>query len=170
MVKKTTKTKEKDTAPKERKLDMFREVIPAIDRRNMNFWTDLSDEQKKELSPWLVQRWASSAEAQAEWQEYFIQATNERVNMHMADLSKHPELLWMLLASTGAKKGFRRSWLGASKRAKKDHIMEFLGELYPNAGEQELELLREINDEAELKQIAEQMNLKTSEIKEVFGG
>ena len=162
--------KAKDESPKERKLDMFREVLPAIDRRHMGFWNDLSDEQKKELSPWLIQRWASSAEGQSGWQEYFIQATNERVNMHMADLSKHPELLWMLLASTGAKKNFRRSWLGASKRAKKDKIMEFLSELYPNVGEQELELLRSINDESELKQVAEQMNIKSSEIKEVFGG
>jgi hypothetical protein len=169
MATKPKATKEK-AAPKERKLDIFQEVLPGIDRRNMEFFGKLSDEQKKEFSPWLVQRWAASVEGSAGVQEYFIQAVNERSNINMKELKDHPELQWMLLASCGIKKAYRRSWIGAAKGVKKDKITEFISELYPSAGEQEIELMRIINDESELKQIAEQMNLKKSEIKEVFGG
>jgi hypothetical protein len=166
----TKKTTAKDTAPKERKLDIFREVLPAIDRRDMTFWSRMTDEQKKEFGPWLIQRWTASAEGSPGVQEYFVQAANERVNINMKELKDHPELQWMLLASCGIKKAYRRSWIGAAKGVKKDRVSEFIAELYPSAGEQEIELMRIINDEQELKQIAEQMNLKRSEIKEVFGG
>lgn len=169
MATKTKATKEK-SAPKERKLDIFQEVLPGIDRRNMDFWNGITDEQKKEFSPWLIQRWAASAEGSPGVQEYFIQAVNERSNINMKELKDHPELQWKLLASCGIKKTYRRSWIGAAKGIKKDRVTEFIAELYPSAGEQEIELMRVINDESELKQIAEQMNLKRSEIKEVFGG
>jgi hypothetical protein len=160
----------KDSKPKERKLDIFQEVLPAVDRRNMDFWNKMTDEQKKEFSPWLIQRWVSSVDGSPEVQEYFIQAINERVNINMKELKNHPELSWMLLASCGIRKAYRRSWIGASKGIKKDKISDFIAELYPSAGEQEIELMRVINNEEELKQVAEQMNLNRSEIKEVFGG
>jgi hypothetical protein len=160
----------KDTKPKERKLDIFQEVLPAVDRRNMDFWNKMTDEQKKEFSPWLIQRWVSSSDGSDGVQEYFIQAINERVNINMKELKNHPELSWMLLASCGIRKAYRRAWIGASKGVKKDKISDFIAELYPSAGEQEIELMRIINNEEELKQVAEQMNLNRSEIKEVFGG
>ena len=159
----------KDTSAKARKLDLFQEVFPALDKRNFDFWNSLKEEQRKELSPWLIQRWISSTDASTEWQEYFLQAVNERVNVSMKDLTAHPELQWMLLASCGARKAFRRAWIGTAKAPKKDKIMQFLQELYPAAGEQELELLRALNNETELRDIAESMNIKKSELKEVFG-
>lgn len=168
MATKPKATKEK-AAPKERKLDIFQEVLPAVDRRNMDFWNKITDDQKKEFSPWLIQRWVSSSDGSTDIQEYFIQAINERVNINMKELKNHPELSWMLLASCGIRRAYRRSWIGVSKGVKKDKIMIFLQELYPTAGEQELELIRSINDEAELHYLAESMNLNKSEIKEIFG-
>jgi len=166
--KKTTKPKE-TTATKERKLDLFREVLPALDRRNLGWYGTLSDEQKKEYSPWLLQRYATAVENNPDAHEYFIQAFNERSNKHMNDLKNHPELLWMLQASCGVGRNYRRSWLGAGKRVPKDRVTEFISELYPAAGEEEIDLMRAINDEKDLREIAEQMNFKRSEIKEVFG-
>lgn len=157
------------TKSKERKLDMFREVLPAIDARDMSFWDKMTDEQKKEFSPWLVQRWVSCVEGPGNLQEYFIQAINERANISMNDLKQHSELQWKLLASCGIKKRtYKRNWIGASKGVKKDRISAFIADLYPSAGKQEIELMRMINDEEELKQIAEQMNFTKAEIKEVF--
>jgi len=169
MATKKTKAKTTEPATKERKLDLFQEVLPAITRRDFGFYNSMTEEQKKEFSPWLVQRWCTGADDPG-WHEYFIQATNERTNLHMGDLVKeHKELLWMLLASTGTRKNVRRTFPGAPKGNKKDQVRLFLEDLYPLAGEQEIDVLRAVNDEGELREVAEKMNIKRSEIKDMFG-
>lgn len=170
MATKKTKTKPQDSAPKERKLDLFREVLPAISQRNLGFYEGLSEEQKKEFSPWLVQRWCTGIENNPDWQAYSIQAVNERTNINMGALTKeHKELLWMLLASTGVRKTFRHVFPGSPKGAVKDQIRHFIEQIYPLAGEQEIDVLRAIHGEDELKEVAEKMNIKRSDIKDIFG-
>lgn len=172
MAKKTAKKETASKESKERKLDIFNEIFPAIDHRNMNLWSKLTDDQKKEFSPWLIQRWISGTDQTAELQEYFIQALNERVNINMNELSSkisgHPELLWMLLASCGLRKNYRRTFLPGPKSIKKDKIYQFLADLYPTLGNQELELIRSINDESDLYAIAESMNISRSDLNEIF--
>ena len=55
---KVEETKEKKG--KEYKNDLFKDVIPALDRRDKKFYSKLNEEQQKDISIWTLTRWMSS--------------------------------------------------------------------------------------------------------------
>jgi hypothetical protein len=54
------------------------------------------------------------------------------------------------------------------KKQKKDRITEWLIELFPHLGEEEIELFKAINDGDTLKEAAEAMNVADKKIKDLF--
>ena len=85
------------------KLDIKR-VLKAVDNKNYNFYSNLTDEERKELSPFVLMRFVSNVQGQdQDIEEWFVEMTNDFVNKNHWQLSKnHKELLWKLLAATGA--------------------------------------------------------------------
>ena len=61
-----------------------------FDRKDRNFYKDLTDEERKKFSNYLMIRWGSSVEGSRELQEFYLIATNERYNKHFFALSRHP--------------------------------------------------------------------------------
>ena len=62
-------------------LDMFKRVLPALDTRNKTLYENLNEEEMKGFSPWLVQRYLSSAEsANNAIIEHYLIMTNDIVN------------------------------------------------------------------------------------------
>ena len=60
-----------------------------LDRKNRNFYRDLTDEERKKFSNYLMIRWGSAVEGSRELQEFYVIATNERLNKHFFDMAKH---------------------------------------------------------------------------------
>ena len=84
------------------KLDIKRE-LNAVDQKNYNFYDNLTDDEKKTFSPYLLMRYTASTQGDRDIQEWFIEMTNEMVNKNHWVLSKnHKALLWKLFAATGA--------------------------------------------------------------------
>ena len=71
------------------------DVMLAIDRKNRSWYDNLSDEQVKAFSAWMMMRYASSVQGGNAASYLFM--VNECVNKNFMDLSKHPELQWLLL-------------------------------------------------------------------------
>jgi hypothetical protein len=84
--------------------------MQQFDRKNREFYDQLSDEERKKFSPFLMIRWGSAVEGSRELQEFYVIATNERLNKHFFNISaaRHKKLQW-LLATTGTK-SFSGCW------------------------------------------------------------
>ena len=63
-----------------------------LDRKNRNFYRELTDEERKKFSNYLMIRWASCVEGSREMQEFYLISTNERLNKHFFNINRHPEL------------------------------------------------------------------------------
>ena len=119
------------------------EVCTSIDKRDINFYDGLTDDQKKSLTFYPLLRWVSSVEARDPLlEEYYIQMTNE-VNEMFWDLQKYPELMWKLLANCGLGSKQKHKWIPKNKNSSRTpKIDELLYTLYPEANYEEIEIVR----------------------------
>jgi hypothetical protein len=125
-----------------------------LDLKNRSFYDELTDEEKKKFSTYLMVRWGSSVQGSRELQEYYVQSTNHYLNKHFFALSRHPKLQW--LAATAVSPGMgshRHNWIAPKKKESGSNtIKKQLSELFPNLKQDEIELLAAITDKKELDQ------------------
>lgn len=141
--------------------------LPAMDYRNMNFYKDLSVEHKKEISLWLLMRYMSSCQNDA---EYHLMMVNDLVNNNFSNLSKHPELQWKLLALCGTNKKQYHPWIVPPKGVKKNRVESAILAHFPLMKDDELELLLKINTQSDLEQFFKENGYDDKSIKEIFKG
>ncbi len=143
------------------------DVMLAIDRKNRSWYDNLNDEQKKAFSAWMMMRYASSVQGGNAASYLFM--VNECVNKNFMDLSKHPELQWLLFTLCGSgKKEFHPYIKPPGSRKKKNKVAEWLSEQYPLMKADEITMLMEINDTEDFKSLAREGGMTDKEIKELF--
>ena len=143
------------------------DVMLAIDRKNRSWYDNLSDEQVKAFSAWMMMRYASSVQGGNAASYLFM--VNECVNKNFMDLSKHPELQWLLFTLCGSgKKEFHPYIKPPTSRKKKNKVAEWLSEQYPLMKADEINMLMEINDTEDFKSLAREAGMTDKEIKELF--
>jgi hypothetical protein len=156
-----------EKATKAYKNDLFKDVIPALDRRDIKYYSTLNEEQQKDISIWILTRWMSSiAKNQADQ----LYAVNVVVNSKSKYLAKHKELQWMLLAITGTGKPERHVWIAPPKGIKKNKVEEAVLARYPMLRDDELELMLKINDQDSLEDFFRECGYDDIAIKEIFKG
>ena len=148
------------------KLDIGNEMR-QFDSKNRMFYRELTDEERKKFSNFLMIRWGSSVQGSAELQMYYLMACNENLNKHFFDLSRHPELQWLLATTVSPGMGnCRHEWIKVKKRESEGKkAIKFLRGLYPHCNDDELELLASLNTTADLKQLAKQHGWDDKRIK-----
>ena len=98
------------------KLDIAYE-LPRLDAKDRNFYDDLSEEEKKKFSNFLMIRWGSSVQGSKALQEFYLISTNERLNKNWYACSKHPQLQWLMATSVSPGMGTQRhNWIGMKKK------------------------------------------------------
>lgn len=139
----------------------------AFDSKDRKFYADLTDEERKKFSNFLMIRWGSSVQGSPELQEYYLLSCNENLNKHFFDLAKHPELQWLSATTVSPGLGnFRHDWIKQKKReGSNNKAVKFLRQIYPDYKEDELELLAQINDTADLKKLAKEHGWDDKRIK-----
>ena len=143
------------------------DVMLAIDRKNKSWYDNLSDEQVKAFSAWMMMRYASSVQGPNAASYLFM--VNECVNKNFMDLSKHPELQWLLFTLCGSgKKEYHPYIKPPTSRKKKNKVGEWLSEQYPLMKADEINMLMEINDTEDFKLLATEAGMTDKEIKELF--
>lgn len=160
---KVEETKEKKS--KEFKNDLFKDVIPALDRRNKKFYSNLNEEQQKDISIWTLTRWMSSTVRDTDLQ---LSNVNDIVNAHSKFLTKHKELQWMLLAITGTGRPERHEWIAPPKGVRKNKLEETILTYFPLLRDDELELFLQLNDVEELEQFLKDNGLDDKTIKDLL--
>jgi len=147
-------------------LDMFKRVLPAADTRRKDFYTDLSEEEAKGFSAWLIQRYLSSVESsQQDVIEHYLIMTNDLVNTNFGAV-KDPEMTWLLMSMVGVGKSMKHPYIapGGGKRRKKNLFKEWLREQYPHLNDQELDIWICNLDKKSAKDMLEQYHVKDKDV------
>lgn len=145
--------------------------MTQFDRKNRKFYDELTDEERKKFSTYLMLRYGASVEGTADLQEWYLRATNERMNMHFFDLGKHPKMQWLLATTVSPGLGTQRHYWQAAKKkdGSNSKAVKFLTQLYPHMKQDEVELLARINDTKELKLLAKESGWPDQDIKKALG-
>jgi hypothetical protein len=154
----------------EYKLDMFKRLLPGLDKRDLKLWSKLSEDERKGFADIVALRYMSAVQTNdKDIIDYHIELANEFGNKHMwhPEIRKYPELQMMLLAMVGVGKVQRHEWMPKPKAQKKNKVLEMLGEIYPTWKRDELELYFEINSEDELMDLFESMGHQKEELKKI---
>ena len=125
-----------------------------FDRKNRQFYDELTDEERKKFSNYLMIRWGSSVQGSRDLQEFYVIATNERLNKHFFAVNRHPRLQWLMATSVSPGMGtHRHQWIAPKKKdAGSNEVKKQLMELYPNMKQADIEVLALLTDRKELKQ------------------
>lgn len=149
----------------------IKDETAAIDLGAKDLWDNFTDEQKKQISFFLLNRYASSIKTtDREAQELAVFKTNEFFNKHFFELSKHPKLLWYLVCMCGndQKKIYFHEWIGYKNKNRDNKIYKFLESIYPDTKSDELELMAALMDVKEARQLAKDYGMADSQIKKIL--
>ena len=146
----------------------IKDILAAIDMGAKEVWDEFSDEERKQVSFWLLNRYASSISGTREQKELAVFKTNEYYNKNWNVLGmRHPKLQWQLLCQAGNTKRIERhTWIGLKgKKSGDSKIVKFLAERFPNMKQDEVELLAGISTKKEIKEYAESLGMDKKDVK-----
>ncbi len=129
-----------------------------FDRKVRSFYDDLTPEEKKKFSNYLMIRWGSAVEGNRELQEYYVQSCNYYFNKHFFSVSKHPKLQWLMATSVSPGLGTpRHNWIAPKKKeaglsAKRKALIE----MYPNYKDDEIDVMAQITTQKEIDEYNKQ--------------
>ena len=143
------------TEQKKRKFFELRNGLKAVDFRNKDYYDRINDHERSLYSPYMLMRYASSISSKDQFYvEHYVEMVNECVNKHCFSLGKHKKLLWILTAMCGALKQQFHPWIKPMKRVPNKSLKQLLT-LFPNAKEDDLEILDKIITDRELEELLE---------------
>jgi len=148
----------------------LKDILAAIDMNAKNVWDELSDDERKQVSFYLLNRYVSAIKGKTEDKQLQIFKTNQYYNKNFFTLSsKHKKLLWYLLCMTAnTSKNIRyHEWIGYKQKVSNStaKAIKFLEKLYPTMKPDEIKLLVAINDAKEIKQLAKDFGMTPEQIK-----
>lgn len=140
-----------------------KDILAAVDMGAREVWDEFSEEEKKSVSFWLLNRYASNVKGAREKQELAVFKTNEYFNKHYMVVSKHPKLQWQLLCLSGntGKIDFH-PWQGFKKHVtnRKQKYINVLNQIYPAWKPSDIEQLALLYNDEEITQLAEDHGLE----------
>ena len=145
-------------------IDLFKEMIPALDAGIKDMWDAAGEEGQKEIKGdlWNLNRYMSSVSGNREKQELAVFKTNEYYNKNWAILgNKEAKLQWLILCQCGntGKKEFH-PWIGFKKKSSDNSKgIKLLEQIYPNMKQNEVEILARLSTKKELKELAEEYDI-----------
>jgi hypothetical protein len=133
------------------KLSLQNEMT-QFDCKNRDFYNELSDEERKKFSNYLMIRWGSAVQGSRDLQEFYLIATNERFNKNFFAINRHPKLQWLTATTVSPDMGtHRHQWIAPKKKeAGAGSIRKQLAELYPHLKDDEIELMAKINTKKDI--------------------
>jgi hypothetical protein len=147
-------------------LDIKRELA-AVDLRNYEFYNKLTDQEKKEFSPYILMRYVANVEGDRDLQEWFLERTNELVNKDHWTLSKnHKALLWKLFAGCGVGMKTYHPYLKAGTKEKAEKIEKLLAELYPAMKLSDIKLQAKMMSKEDKNELFDKMGFDKKQRKE----
>ena len=145
----------------------LKQILGCVDMNYKGAWKEFSDEEKKSVGFWLLNRYVSSVRGGRGRQERAVLLTNELYNKHFNTIgvgkeSGHQELMWQLLCMSGNTGELEfHPYIGFKKKAESNSkAVALLEKIYPNMKQDEVELLAKLSTKKELKQLAEEHGIE----------
>ena len=134
-----------------------------FDRKVRSFYNELTAEEKKKFSNYLMIRWGSSVEAKDHpkgdlIEQYYLQNCNENFNKHFFSVSKHPQLQWLMATTVSPGAGtFRHTWVAPRKKeAGLSAKRRALVAMYPDYKDDEIDVMAQITTQKEIDEYNKQ--------------
>lgn len=126
--------------------------MAVFDRKDRTFYDSLTVDERKKFSNFLMIRYGSSVQGGRDLQEFYLIATNERLNKHFFTINRHPKLQWLCATTVSPGMGTQRhTWIAPKKKEPgAGSIKKQLSELFPHLKDDELEVLAEINTKKDI--------------------
>ena len=126
--------------------------MAVFDRKDRKFYDELTADERKKFSNFLMIRYGSSVQGSRDLQEFYLIATNERLNKHFFAINRHPKLQWLSATTVSPDMGPQRhQWIAPKKKEPgASGIKKQLIELYPHLRDDELELMSKINTKKDI--------------------
>ena len=126
-----------------------------LDAKNRDFYDELTPEERRKFSTFLMVRWGSAVDGSREIQEYYVQSVNHYLNKHFFTMHRHPKLQWLMATAASPGMGaMRHNWIAPKKKeAGAGAIKKQLRELYPHFKDDEIDLMAELTDKKEIAQL-----------------
>jgi hypothetical protein len=154
-------------------IDLFKDMIPAIDQGIKELWDAAGPDGQKEIKGdfWNLTRYISTVRSSnRDTQELAIFKTNEYYNKNYFALSNHPKLMWytLCLCKTDDGKTIPREWIGFKKKTTDNKLINFLEEHYPHLNSQEIEIMLAINTKNDFREMARDLGIDEATIKKII--
>ena len=128
--------------------------MAQFDSKNRMFFDELTDEERKKFSPFLMIRYGSSVSGNRDLQEFYLIATNERLNKKFfaVNTTQHKKLQWLMATTVSPGLGnFRHNWIAPRKKEPGAGSMrKQLADLFPHLKDDEIDLLAQITTKKEI--------------------
>jgi hypothetical protein len=123
-----------------------------LDRKNRDFYDELTAEEKKKFSTFLMLRWGSAVEGPQELQEYYVRSCNHYLNKRFFEISKHPKLQWLCATAISPDMGTpRHPWIAPKKKvAGESAKRKALTAMYPHYKDDEIDVMMAITTQKEI--------------------
>lgn len=132
-----------------------------FDRKNRQFYEQLSDEERKKFSPFLMIRWGSAVEGPRDLQEYYVIATNALLNKHFfaINTAAHKKLQWLMATTVSPDTGtHRHPWIAPKKKESGASAKrKALQEIYPQYKDDEISVMMRLVSQKEIDQYFAQL-------------
>ena len=146
----------------------IKDILAAIDMNGKGVWKELTDEERKSVSFWLLNRYVSAINGSRDDQELAVFKVNEYYNKHFNTIgvgkeNGHQELMWQLLCMSGAWGKIKfHPYIGFKKKgSNNNNAIKLLEQIHPNMKQKEIEMLVSMYTTKELKQLAEDHNIES---------
>jgi hypothetical protein len=140
------------------KLNIANEMA-VFDRKDRTFYDNLTDEERKKFSNYLMIRWGSAVQGNTMEQAVYLLSCNENFNKNFFAINRHPKLQWLCATAVSPGWGTKRhQWIAPKKKeAGASGIRKQLAELYPHMKDDELALMAQINTKKDLDEYVKQL-------------
>ena len=137
------------------KLNIANEM-KMFDHKVREFYDELTEEERKKFAPFLMIRWGSSVEGSRDLQEFYVIATNERLNKNFFNINstRHRKLQWLMATSVSPDLGTQRHpWIAPKKKeAGASARRKTLVAMYPHYKDDEIDVMMQIVSDKEIRQ------------------
>lgn len=154
-------------AQKQHKLDLGL-VLQALDKRDLLFYSKLTDEDKKHYTPFVLMQFMGSVTDQNNMAAYAALATNDLINIGFWNLGKHPELLHLLMCVAGLGSKQYRPWLTTKKKKSSSAIIDsWLIEQQPDLNDDEINIIKQSYDTKSWTEMVKSSGISDEKVKEL---
>lgn len=146
-------------------------VLPAVDRKDVNWWETLKPGQQAKFPGWLYMRYSATVQGPADLSRYYLMAVNERVNKHFSVLNKnHKKLQYLLMTSASPGMGKQYHPYMQPPRAGKGSVKRrnLIASLFPMSSEKEIDVIAATNTDDDIRDHLIDLGWSDKDIKKAF--